>query len=251
MKKIILLVTFLVLSFSLQLFANANEVDEVLIDEFLYEIGTPSDVLDDMGYYQKLNIYNNLSMEEEQLTFDSFEIVDSSLDGSTRYIPKSELTFKVAYYKGSGNKYSVYPSFYWNGEHSVKNDEFTYALDSSSWELDASGDETLNIIWRDCIMGGFTSNESYFFDRASDLTNAGATFRIPTEWGNSSFRSVEGHSHMKVIKLNTSASNQIWVGYADVYEGKNYSVGVSFLNFGFNYNGSTSYYRSTKEKLNF
>ncbi len=258
MKKIFMTISLAIIM-AISVSANEKQTttiqdtkDEQELNEYLSSIGTPEEVINDMGYYQKLNIYEN-SIQEDYVVFDSFEIVNNEEQGldDTRYISPSELQFEVAYYYHGNNVYSIYPSFYWSGEHDVRNDTFTYLLDGNDWELYADGDETLNIIWKDVNVGGYIRDESYFLGRASDLTMAGASFDIPVGWNMGTYDHVEGHAHAKVEKMNSSAKHSVRVGYADVVEGGNYSVGVSFHIFDFIYSSGGSSFRDTKELLNF
>lgn len=236
-KKIVLL---LFLSIFIMIYVGENhvsahedrEVSEEKIDLFLKERDVPDEVLSEITYLGKLEIYNTL---DKTATFDEFSSEDvvfesDSLEYTPYYIPKSELELKVSGFKNSDGTYTIYPSFIWKTKARLKNDTFGFALDRRNWNT-VAGNVGLNVYMRNITPG---YHDSIYYDRATESNYAGHAFTIPSGQFYKNHLHYEGHAHFKAKPKSGSVDRRIILRYGDHTGGAlsnvSYSVSVGIFN---------------------
>lgn len=225
---------------------NVQEIPESEIDNLLLDLEVPSDVIDELTYYGKLNIYNSI---DTNAVFDGYTEEDVELpenDIQLLSIPKSQLQLKVSAFKNSDGTYSFYPSFIWKTKARLRNDSFGFALHDSNWTT-VAGNVGLNIHMVNAIPG---INDYFYYDRATTSNFAGHVFKIPKGDGATNHLHYEGHAHFKAKSKKSTIDKRIILSYSDdTTTGGSASYSISIGAFSVSFPGGGSNKRETSETL--
>ncbi|SDY21311.1 hypothetical protein SAMN05421736_101677 [Evansella caseinilytica] len=254
MKKItvlIFLTVFLILLDSIGAFAeeNTTEVGEHELNDFLKNLGVPLDVINELTYAGKFEIYNTI---DSDAVFDGYSEQDVYLpeegigEISPMSIPKSQLQLKVTGFKNNDGSYSIYPSFIWKQKARLRNDSFGFALDSSNWST-VAGIVGLNVHMVNATAG---HTDYYYYDRPSTSSYAGHVFKIPTNHGTTNHLHYEGHAHFKAKPKGSKVDKRIILRYGDDTTTRGTtSYGISIGVFSVSYPNPKGNFRQTAETL--
>ncbi|TDQ38311.1 hypothetical protein [Aureibacillus halotolerans] len=255
MKKMLTVTSFTLCLFILTGFVSVSasdgnySIDENEMDEFLIGLGVPEDVISNLTYLGKLEIFNSVEPDAE---FDGFTEKEVSLpategDSSIANIPRSSLDLRVTGFSNSDGTYSIYPSFIWKERARLQNDSFGFALNSNNWTT-VAGDVGLNIHMVDASPG---YTDRYYYDRPSTSNFAGHAFKIPSGDGELNHDHYEGHAHFTAEPNGSNVDRQIILRYGDDTHGAigtaSYSINVG--PFSVSFPSSDSNFREGAETL--
>lgn len=213
------------------------------------ERDVPDEIINEMTYFGKLEIYNTL---DKTSTFEGFSsenvFLKPDLLGITPYTtPKSQLELKVSGFKNSDGIYTIYPSFIWNVNARLKNDTFGFALDGRNWDT-VIGNVGLSTYMRNITPG---NHDFIYYDRASESDYAGHAFTIPSGHFYKNHLHYEGHAHFRAKPRSGSVDRRIILRYGDHTGGlfSNVSYGGSIGIFNVNIQSPPKKFRQTTETL--
>lgn len=226
-----------------------NEVTEDHLDIFLEERNVPFDVIDELTYYGKLEIYNTLDADA---VFDSYAnedvvLEDDSLGLQPFTIPKSQLDLRVSRFRNSDGTYSFYPSFIWNVRSRLRNDTFGFVLDSNNWTT-VAGNVGLTAYVMNYTPG---NHDSIYYDRATTSDYAEHAFKIPSNHFTTNYLHHEGHTHFRARPRGSSIDRRMILKYGDDTRSviTSASYGISFGIFNLSFSNTPSGFRETNETL--
>ncbi len=184
------------------------EISETQLDAQLIEREVPSDVLDEMDYFQKLNIITHLDEGERFVGYTEYD-VEFYEDGLKRYInPKSEMDLEVVVFK-QDSIYNFFPSFKWDAKVRLSNDTFGFSLDERYWTT-VAGEVGLSVY----LENSDEEVKDFFrYDRASNSTFHSHSFTILNQDGNKNARDYSGHAHFKAESLADETDTRITLSY--------------------------------------
>lgn len=266
MKKIklvscfIIAIVMIVISLPVNVYANGDyqrvlPSQEIHLDNFLRSIEFPENVISEMTFGQKLTIYQELH-DVTNLEFESYtaRYVPLSVDGVIPRIPSNELSFRVTSVAKSvlvnGNferQYVIFPSFVWNTNTDIKNDRFSFTLDSNQWRA-LPGHQQLRL-WG---FGSFNIYDSQLIDRPHGTTFAGDyynfDFRFNDPWGG--FFRYEGHASFTAVQRVDNPRFDIILAYAqDNTPLTNASISLSMSPFSVSFSSNNSRVRTTSQRI--
>jgi hypothetical protein len=222
------------------------EITEAEIDSQLLELDVPLDVINELTYHGKLNIYNTI---DEDAVFDGYTEEDVYLPEEgiqLSSIPKSQLQLKVSAFKNSDGTYSFYPSFIWKTKARLRNDSFGFALHDSNWNT-VAGNVGLNIHMVNAFPG---ITDYFYYDRATTSNYSGHVFKIPKGDGATNHLHYEGHAHFKARSTKSTIDKRIILSYGDdTSSGGSASYSISIGAFSVSFPGGGSNKRETSETL--
>lgn len=132
---------FLVIVLALVMVVSASANDSASIDTYLYNLGVPSSVVENMTDMQKAYIVETIEPNSSFKSFIQEGFVLSQEDGTLQphgSISSSDLTLSVVAFEQTssiyGTQYRIYPSFVWHTLTNISNDVFGFAL-YPGWEV--------------------------------------------------------------------------------------------------------------------
>lgn len=189
---------------------NDVRIAESTLDTQLTERDVPADILEEMDYFQKLNIVDRLDDGELFEGYADYP-VEFYEDGRIKsmFNPKSEMTLEVAVFK-YGSIYSFFPSFKWHSKVRVNNDRFAFSLDEQYWRT-VAGDVNLKVyLQKDADA---EVKDYYHYERASTSTFQGHGFHISNQNGQKNARHYSGHAYFRAESIGVEIDPAITLSY--------------------------------------